>query len=383
MRTVVGLFDNLTEAQRTIQELVQLGFAAETISIATNLGAQRAIETGTHIDLSPMDVSDVGRIATGGPLREALRSQSSPGSSLDLASLLRRSGLSNELATRYAAGIKQGETLESIMVNDRDADNVAAVMRKHSHVPHTMPTPASMSTTMPLSEGSEVAAPVPPIMSTKERLQAGVGGVKTSKENRRFEDDIDRTIPVIREEIQIGKREVQTGSVRVSVHVVERPSFGEISLREEHVEIERRSVDRPVRGDENPFREDTIELREYAEQPLVTKQARVVEEIVLHKSIREHMARVGDNVRVTEVQFERPFDPQSYRQHFDALGTKGERFEEYAPAYKLGQDLRNDSRLHGSRWEDIEPRIREQWETKSPGTWEKFKESIRHAFGKS
>lgn len=111
-------------------------------------------------------------------------------------------------------------------------------------------------------------------------------------------------IPVVEEELQVGKREVEQGGVRVSSHVEERPVEQQVNLREEHVRVERRPVDRPVGNAEKAFQEGTIEVTEKAEVPVVAKQARVVEEVVIGKEVSERTETVRDTVRKTDVNVE-------------------------------------------------------------------------------
>jgi hypothetical protein len=380
MRTVVGLFDNISEAQRTLQELVQLGFAPENISIITNPKSQPGFASGMRLNLSAIDLNDVGRVAAAGPMREALKSENG---GANLSATLRRYGFTNDIANHYAAGVRQGETLESIVVEDRDSDKVVEIMRRHSHVPAAGYESQQPTTSRPAAAAATAAAGT---TSVVERAKEKIETLREERgrdrdRDRRYEEE-ERTIPVIREELHVGKREVERGAVRASVHVVERPVSGEVKIREEHVEVERRAVDRPLGENEKLFRDDQVEMREYAEEPVSVKEARVVEEVILHKTVKEHIERIEDRVRSTEVEFDRPYDASTFRKHFDTLGLKGARFEEYSPAYRLGYDLRRDPRMKGARWEDIEPRVRENWEAKSPGTWERFKESIKHAFSR-
>ena len=94
------------------------------------------------------------------------------------------------------------------------------------------------------------------------------------------------TVKVVEERLRIGKREVAQGAVRVRSYVVERPVEEQVRLHEERVQIERRPVDRPVTpGDANLFQERTIEARATAEEAVVQKEARVVEEIGIKKGI--------------------------------------------------------------------------------------------------
>jgi uncharacterized protein (TIGR02271 family) len=113
----------------------------------------------------------------------------------------------------------------------------------------------------------------------------------------------DETIPVVDEQLRVGKREVQRGGVRVRSYVEETPVQEQVSLREEHVEIERRPVNEPVRGAnvENLFQERSIELTEHAEEAVVDKEAVVREEIDIHKGVDLRTETISDTVRHTKV----------------------------------------------------------------------------------
>ena len=108
---------------------------------------------------------------------------------------------------------------------------------------------------------------------------------------------------VVKEELEVGKREVQTGGVRVYSRMTETPVSESVNLREEHATIERRAVDRPATAAD--LKEGLVEIRETAEQPVVTKTARVVEEVVVGKESSERTETIHDTVRGTEVEIER------------------------------------------------------------------------------
>ncbi|WBU62644.1 YsnF/AvaK domain-containing protein [Paracoccus aerodenitrificans] len=122
--------------------------------------------------------------------------------------------------------------------------------------------------------------------------------------------DADRTgldttgekIDVVEEQINIGKRDVDLGTVRVRSYVREVPVSEEVELTSERVNIERRPVDRAA-GD-GAFEERVIEAREHSEEAVVQKEARVVEEIALNKNRESHVETVEDTVRKTEVEIE-------------------------------------------------------------------------------
>ena len=115
-----------------------------------------------------------------------------------------------------------------------------------------------------------------------------------------------QVMPVVQEELQVGKRAVSKGGVRVIQRVTETPVKEMIRLRDERATIERRPVDRPAgEADFANFKEGTIEVRETTEEPVVSKTARVVEEVVVGKEVQERTETVAETVRRTDVEVER------------------------------------------------------------------------------
>ena len=115
----------------------------------------------------------------------------------------------------------------------------------------------------------------------------------------------DDAIQLVEERLVVGKREVERGGVRVRSYVVSTPVEEQVTLRDEHVDIQRRAVDRPIAAGEDAFRERTLEMTETGEDAVVGKQAFVTEEINLKKDVGQRTEEVRDTVRHTEVEVER------------------------------------------------------------------------------
>jgi hypothetical protein len=101
--------------------------------------------------------------------------------------------------------------------------------------------------TGPVGAPTTAAKPRPSVPGSA--TTAPTGPVGTDREER---------IPVAEERLNVGKREVNQGRVRVRSYVVETPVQEQVNLRQEHVSVERRPVDRPVTGKENLFQERTM-----------------------------------------------------------------------------------------------------------------------------
>ena len=119
------------------------------------------------------------------------------------------------------------------------------------------------------------------------------------------------TLKEISEELKVGKRSVARGGVRVFSQMIERPVEETVSLREEHVDVQRRAVDRPATdADFAAFKEGSVEVREMSEEAVVSKEARVVGEVDIGKTVTQRDETVRDTVRETRVEVEQLNNPQ-------------------------------------------------------------------------
>jgi uncharacterized protein (TIGR02271 family) len=204
-----------------------------------------------------------------------------------------------------------------------------------------------------------------------------------------------QSIPVVEEQLRVGKREVQRGGVRIYSHVVETPVNETVGLREEHVDVQRRAVDQPISpADATAFKEQTIEMRETAEEAVVEKSARIVEEVTVGKQVNERQEQIHDTVRHTEVDVQRldgttarsdlRDDDSYFRNHFTSTyGASGASYDDYAPAYSYGSQMASSGRYTGRQWDEVESDLRTDWESRysgGPSTWEKMKAAVRHGW---
>lgn len=137
-------------------------------------------------------------------------------------------------------------------------------------------------------------------------------------------------IPQIEEELRIGKRTVERGGARVHTFVREREAEEQVSLKKEHLQVETRASERRLSEAEveqaGLLKDRVIEVSEMREEPIVTKEAVVREEVILTKNVTEHVETIRDTVRHTEVEVE---DLPGRRSAFDGFGggtpAKGDR----------------------------------------------------------
>jgi uncharacterized protein (TIGR02271 family) len=220
--------------------------------------------------------------------------------------------------------------------------------------------------------------------AARERERAGTREGETGDVN----------IPVVEEALQVCTRQVRRGGVRLYTHVTEQPVEETVRLREEHVTVERHPVDRPATtADLTAFQEGTIELTETAEEAVVSKQARVVEEVVVNTEATERTETVRDTVRRMEVEVEptgaaparevrgvEGYEADFHRHCTTSLASRGHPYERWSPGYRYGYELASDRRSAGRDWTALEPEARRDWEARHQGTWDEFKDTIRYAW---
>jgi uncharacterized protein (TIGR02271 family) len=136
-------------------------------------------------------------------------------------------------------------------------------------------------------------------------------------------------IPIVEEELRVGKREAERGGARVRSYVREIPVQDQVTLREEHVSVERRPVEQgqaqSVAGGkpEDLLQDREIVMRETVEEAVVQKVANVREEVVVRKTAEEHVEQVNETVRHTEVDVEN--GGSGDRSAFSGFGAGGEK----------------------------------------------------------
>jgi uncharacterized protein (TIGR02271 family) len=321
-KTVVGLLDNIGEAQAVVRDLVasgidrdDIGFMAnqkQTVPASAHLneseggdtasGALAGAGTGAAIGgvaglalaLAPLAIPGIGPIVAAGPIAAALTGAGIGAVAGGLIGGLTRLGVPEEEAHYYAEGVRRGGILVTVAAeSDAQADTAVEVMKRHGAV--DIDERATQWKKQGWKGRFEAGTSAP-------GFDAGTSGEFTGREAR---SDTERTIPVTQEELKVGKRNVEHGGVRIYSRVLEQPVREEVELEEEHVEVQRRPVDRPVNASDPAFREQSFEMRETAEEPVVEKRARVVEEVKVGKKRDKKTRTVQDTVRKTDVEVQR------------------------------------------------------------------------------
>ena len=220
-----------------------------------------------------------------------------------------------------------------------------------------------------------------------------VGTAQATGDNeRRGAVESELRMPVIEEQLRVGKRQVDKGGVRVTRRVQDRPVQRQVELREERVDVTRRPADRPVDpAAVGALAELNIEVVERAEVPVVIKQERVVEEVVINKQVAERTETVRDTVRRTDVVVEdlsgkddlqtrrdryAQYEPE-FRQNYSQTYANSEYdYDRVAPAYRFGTELGNLDQHKD--WQSLESDARTHWEKRNPGRRQVMARALSH-----
>ncbi|MDQ6787862.1 MAG: YsnF/AvaK domain-containing protein [Acidobacteriota bacterium] len=268
--TLVGIFDDYSAAQKAVQELTKAGIKQGEISIARNEPAGKGYTT------------------YGGVNSEDYTTGTSIGNKIsNFFDSIFGTDINDDERGVYAESVRRGSTIVVVNADKANVDETIDILNRAGAVNvdqrHAQYRAAGY-------KKFDAKAPLYNAEQTKTEIQnyAGQGEI---------------ALPVIEEQLAVGKRVVQRGGVRVHTRVTERPVEASVTLREEHVNVERHKVDRAASdADFAAVQTGEFSVNTKSEVPVVAKEARIVEEVVVGKNVSERQETVRDTVKRTDVQ---------------------------------------------------------------------------------
>jgi uncharacterized protein (TIGR02271 family) len=233
----------------------------------------------------------------------------------DFTDALSTSGVPTSDAHAYAEGVRRGGALVVVSCDNDEVDRVLDILDHHEGIPDLNDQQTSWRSEGWQGHDTSMTGTTGGLGTVVAGLGAALSGdpgsntfsadqTRSSVTARAGTGDGEEVIPVAEEELHVGKREVNRGRIRIHSHVVERPVEEQVTLRAETIEVERRPVSRDAHSVEDVFQERTVEVEEHDEQAVVSKEARVKEELVVHKDVEQRTQTISDTVRRTEVDVE-------------------------------------------------------------------------------
>ncbi len=245
-KTVVGLFSTMAKAEEVKQALTAEGYSASVIANNSGLGMNNNESDSSAAEGIGQKISNFFHGLTGGD---------------------------EDVHEHYAEGVNAGGALVGVTCDDDEASEVATLLKQHG--------------------AREVEGKI-------------AGGIDSKRAAYDTAETTGQTaIPIVEEQLAVGKREVDRGGVRVYSHVVEEPVTADVTLHDEKIVVERRPVNRAASAsDFNMGQGSVIELIASGEEAVVGKTSRVVEEVLVGKASTSHTEVIHDSVRKTEVEVE-------------------------------------------------------------------------------
>jgi uncharacterized protein (TIGR02271 family) len=280
IRTVTALFDDTGEAEAAFDRLSR----------------RIAILKGAIVTCGPGEKPDFGAIYLSRTQREACEAELAEGGSLVIVQV---------------EGDQAAE--QAVDLLDRHAQGPAAEPAPAAAAPPPVPqavTPPVQSPALPqrpIARGSVEGVPI-------STLSRRTGPAPTEPEPQPEPEpapavEAEEHIPLVEEELRIGKRALVRGGARVHSYMEEVPVTTEVELLEEQTSVERRPVNRRLTEEEiaasGLLQDRVVEVTQMREEAIVTKEAVVREELVVKKTIEKRVEHIQETVRRTAVEMER------------------------------------------------------------------------------
>lgn len=269
--TVTALFDKRSEAMQAVEELVRAGIQRGAVRISPESDVSTASASRTSYDASR---DEKGFWASLGDLF-----------------------MPDEDRYTYAEAMNRGSTMVSVSVDQTNAEMAEDVLEKYGTVNVDEREAAWRK------EGWQGYSRAGGFVAGGQQAKVGVTQGATGVAGAGL-GDRDEVVEEVEEQLRVGKRQVNSGRVKVRRYVVETPVSEQVNLHSETVHVERRPVDRPLGAAQDAFQERTIEAVATSEEAVVSKEARVTGEVLIRKQATDRTETVADKVRSTKVEVE-------------------------------------------------------------------------------
>jgi uncharacterized protein (TIGR02271 family) len=277
--TIVGIFDDQQDASTASRELRDMGVDDSRITITRSDYGNRSYKS--YQGLADSTGHDHGRGISGFFRR------------------LFGDDIDDSETGVYSEAVRRGSTIVTADVEESLVEQAVGVMRRHGAVD------IDRRAAQYRSSGFERFDDSGDMYSPDQARAEWQTYANRADNNLSVDNNTPLVEEVVEEELQVGKRTVNRGGVRVYTRITERPVDEVVTLREERVRVDRRPVDREATAaDLNDMPEGTMHITETAEEPVVQKRARVVEEVVVDKDVDEREEHIHDTVRRRDVEVE-------------------------------------------------------------------------------
>lgn len=351
MKTVVALYNNVADAERTVRNLVDSGVSRDRISLVANnqtdthdqtvvtpgetsgaaqgagvgagIGAALGGIGGLLVGLGALAIPGIGPVLAAGPLAAALAGIAGAGAGAiaggatgGIVGALTDMGVTEQQAGYFAEGVRRGGVLVTVQSEDAQTGRIKDLMNHNN--------------------------PVDVNEQASEWRRSGWTGFSPQGEAPTTYTDVG----------------TPTGRVETGEGYTNNPNPGFPS---------------DMGANTRPTSDLGTTLPTTSEMDTVTRPSG------MHPDMEP---TAGDYVSDRGIGT-RNFDyfQEDFRSNYaNTFGSRGYSYDEYLPAYHYGYDLATNEQYRNHDWSTVEPEARDYWEQRRPGTWEDFKDAIRYSW---
>ena len=352
-KTVAALFENSSEAYGAVKDLLEHGFAHDDISVMTHdeMSSDHAVEdedsisgvaggagigaalggvSGLVLGLTALAVPGVGPVIAAGPLAAALIGAGVGAAAGGLIGALTDIGISEDHAHYFSEGMRRGGVLVTVATTDEMAERAESILARRN--PIDLSKRAEEWRSSGWSRFDPEADPY--------RRPAATRVAETAREARTLDTG------------------VHTGAGEA---LMAGPPPGPQAQTAQHAPTARSVADKDVQKAKGAVEHAVNVYPTLREKPITVDPEPVLR------------AAAARGLEAYEAGFRRHFTTTLAQQ-------PGATYDMYVPAYRYGYTLATDTRYISRDWAMLETEAQRDWERDHPGTWERFKTAIRHAW---
>lgn len=420
MKTIVGLYDDLSNAHDTVNDLVAAGFDRSDISLvagnpnnvySTDVAATPVTDevtdnavagaltggalgglAGMLVGLGSLAIPGLGPVIAAGPIVAGLTGAGIGAAAGGLLGALVGWGIPEEHAAYYAEGIRRGSTLVAVKAVEDRVEDAVDIMDRHD------PVNIERRSAYWRSSGWTGYDPQAGSYTMDE------AAAEREKYDVYADDDYHAYAPTFRRHYETSYANT-TGRDFGWYEPAYRYGYG-LALNDRYrdynewgeIEPEARGgwtlTEQGEGGTWEEFKEsvryaweqvknafsDDDEYDGYDRELDITERDFATDEYPYQRATSWGSARVQNYDMGGSGGTYDNYD-QRFRQHYDTTFA-GSRYSyhEYQPAYRYGYDLANYAPYSGRTWHEIEPEVKTRWEEKNQGTWDQVKDAIRQGW---
>lgn len=271
METIVAVFDTAAHAAAAVTDLEAAGVPSNAITQHAGGGAMGTTATGSSTTAAPAREQGFWASLFGGEPEQ---------------------GYDTNV---YDRSMQSGSTIVSVKAPEQSLNQVMEILERHNPVDIDERAVTYGAQTSSMQTGSMLAG------ATTMQQTSAAQSTATAAPSVMPDKATGGTIQLAEESLAVGKRALNRGTTRVRRYVIETPVEEQVTLHSERVVVERHPVTGQSAGTVD-FTDKVLEAIETDEQAVVSKTARVVEEVALHKEASDRTETVRDTVRRQDVE---------------------------------------------------------------------------------